>query len=164
MELSEDVIELGRKAEAEVQKELKEIDELCEYHSLRVLQAFQKYHVSDIHFNSTTGYGYSDVGRDTIEKIFAEVLHTEDSLVRSQLISGTHALAITLSALLRPGDTMLSITGEPYDTLQTVIGIGKEQSESSLKVPKIKRKQGRKKHVSDKKVKKRIDSNDLNNI
>ena len=70
MELSEDVIELGRKAEAEVQKELKEIDELCEYHSLRVLQAFQKYHVSDIHFNSTTGYGYSDVGRDTILQRF----------------------------------------------------------------------------------------------
>lgn len=123
MELSEDVIELGRKAEAEVQKELKEIDELCEYHSLRVLQAFQKYHVSDIHFNSTTGYGYSDVGRDTIEKIFAEVLHTEDSLVRSQFISGTHALTVALFAFLRPNDTMISICGKPYDTLDEVIGI-----------------------------------------
>lgn len=123
MELSEDVIELGRKAEAEVQKELKEIDELCEYHSLLVLQAFQKYHVSDIHFNSTTGYGYSDVGRDTIEKIFAEVLHTEDSLVRSQFISGTHALTVALFAFLRPNDTMISICGKPYDTLDEVIGI-----------------------------------------
>ena len=123
MELSEDVIELGRKAEAEVQKEFKEIDELCEYHSLRVLQAFQKYHVSDIHFNSTTGYGYSDVGRDTIEKIFAEVLHTEDSLVRSQFISGTHALTVALFAFLRPNDTMISICGKPYDTLDEVIGI-----------------------------------------
>lgn len=123
MELNEDVIELGRKAEAEVQKELKEIDELCEYHSLRVLQAFQKYHVSDIHFNSTTGYGYSDVGRDTIEKIFAEVLHTEDSLVRSQFISGTHALTVALFAFLRPNDTMISICGKPYDTLDEVIGI-----------------------------------------
>lgn len=123
MELSEDVIELGRKAEAEVQKELKEIDELCEYHSLRVLQAFQKYHVSDIHFNSTTGYGYSDAGRDTIEKIFTEVLHTEDSLVRSQFISGTHALTVALFAFLRPNDTMISICGKPYDTLDEVIGI-----------------------------------------
>lgn len=123
MELSEEVIKLGKKAEAEVQRQFKEIDELCEYHSLRVLKALQKYQISDMHFNSTTGYGYSDVGRDTIEKVFAEVLHTEDSLVRSQFISGTHALTVALFAFLRPNDTMVSICGKPYDTLDEVIGI-----------------------------------------
>ena len=123
MELSEEVIELGKKAEIQVQKEFKQIDELCEFHSLQILKAFQKYHISDIHFNSTTGYGYSDVGRDTIEQVFAEVLHAEDSLVRSQFISGTHALTVALFAFLRPNDTMISICGKPYDTLDEVIGI-----------------------------------------
>lgn len=113
MELSEEVIKLGEKAERELSEEFKKIDETCEYHSLQVLSAFQKYNISDIHFNSTTGYGYSDVGRDTIEKVFAEVLHAEDSLVRSQFISGTHALTVALFAFLRPNDIMLSISGKP---------------------------------------------------
>ena len=123
MELSNEVIELGKKVEREVAKEFEKIDELCEYHSMQVLKAFQKYHISDIHFNSTTGYGYSDVGRYTIEQVFAEVLHSEDSLVRSQFISGTHALTVALFAFLRPNDIMLSICGKPYDTLDEVIGI-----------------------------------------
>lgn len=131
MELSEEVIKLGEKAERELSEEFKKIDETCEYHSLQVLSAFQKYHISDIHFNSTTGYGYSDVGRDTIEKVFAEVLHAEDSLVRSQFISGTHALTVALFAFLRPNDIMLSISGKPYDTLDEVIGI--VPNDSSLK-------------------------------
>ncbi len=131
MELNEKIIELGKKAEKEVQKEFEKIDELCEEHSLQVLNAFQKYHISDIHFNSTTGYGYSDVGRDTIEKVFAEVLHAEDALVRSQFISGTHALTVALFAFLRPNDIMLSISGKPYDTLDEVIGL--VDNKSSLK-------------------------------
>lgn len=131
MELSEEVIKLGEKAEKELSEEFKKIDEICEYHSLQVLSAFQKYNISDIHFNSTTGYGYSDVGRDTIEKVFAEVLHAEDSLVRSQFISGTHALTVALFAFLRPNDIMLSISGKPYDTLDEVIGI--VPNDSSLK-------------------------------
>ncbi len=131
MELNEKIIELGKKAEKEVQKEFEKIDELCEEHSLQVLNAFQKYHISDIHFNSTTGYGYSDVGRDTIEKVFAEVLHAEDSLVRSQFISGTHALTVALFAFLRPNDILLSISGKPYDTLDEVIGL--VDNPSSLK-------------------------------
>lgn len=131
MELSEEVIKLGEKAERELSEEFKKIDETCEYHSLQVLSAFQKYNISDIHFNSTTGYGYSDVGRDTIEKVFAEVLHAEDSLVRSQFISGTHALTVALFAFLRPNDIMLSISGKPYDTLDEVIGI--VPNDSSLK-------------------------------
>ena len=131
MELNEKIIELGKKAEKEVQKEFEKIDKLCEEHSLQVLNAFQKYHISDIHFNSTTGYGYSDVGRDTIEKVFAEVLHAEDALVRSQFISGTHALTVSLFSFLRPNERMLSITGTPYDTLHEVIGI--KENASSLK-------------------------------
>lgn len=123
--------ELSTKVEKDVETVFKEIDEVCMKNSLKVLKAFQKYQISEMHFGSTTGYGYSDVGRDTIEKVFAEVLNAEDSLVRSQFISGSHALCVTLFALLRPNDTLLSITGKPYDTLDEVIGI--KENPSSLK-------------------------------
>ena len=126
--INEKVLEMAKKAEQEVQEEFKKVDELCEYNSLKILNAFKKYNVSDIHFNSTTGYGYSDIGREVIEKIFAEVLHAEDSLVRSQFISGTHALTVALFAFLRPNDIFLSISGKPYDTLDEVIGIVDNQS------------------------------------
>lgn len=129
--ISEELVNLAEKVEDEIQEEFKKVDKLCEYNSLKVLNAFQKYHISDIHFGSTTGYGYSDIGRDTIEKVFAEVLHTEDSLVRSQFISGTHALTVALFAFLRPNDIFLSISGKPYDTLDEVIGI--VDNPSSLK-------------------------------
>lgn len=129
--ISDELLELSKKAELEVQVQFKKIEEVCEYNSLKVLSAFQKYNVSEMHFNSTTGYGYSDVGRDTIEKIFAEILHTEDSLVRGQFISGTHALTVALFAFLRPNDIFLSISGKPYDTLDEVIGI--VDNPSSLK-------------------------------
>lgn len=129
--VSEEILELAKQAEEQVKNEFAKIDERCERNSLKILNAFQKYHVSDIHFNSTTGYGNSDIGRDTIEKVFAEVLHAEDSLVRTQIISGTHALTIALFAFLRPHDTLLSISGKPYDTLDEVIGI--VENPSSLK-------------------------------
>ena len=129
--ISDELLELSKKTELEVQEQFKKIEEICEYNSLKVLSAFQKYNVSEMHFNSTTGYGYSDVGRDTIEKIFAEILHTEDSLVRGQFISGTHALTVALFAFLRPNDIFLSISGKPYDTLDEVIGI--VDNPSSLK-------------------------------
>ena len=106
---------------------------------MKVLKAFQDANISDVHFNSTTGYGYSDIGRDAIEKVFAQVLGAEDSLVRSQFISGTHALTVTLFGLLRPGDTFLSITGKPYDTLDEIIGIA--ENKSSLKAFGIKYEQ-----------------------
>ncbi len=137
--ISENLLELSEKVEESIKEEFKKINKLCEYNSLKVLNAFQKYNISDIHFNSTTGYGYSDIGRDTIEKVFAEVLHTEDSLVRSQFISGTHALTVALFAFLRPGDTFLSISGKPYDTLDEVIGIVDNQS--SLKAHNVKYEQ-----------------------
>ena len=129
--INENVIELSKKVENEVQDVFKEIDEVCEYNTAKVLKAFQKYNISDMHFGSTTGYGYGDIGRDTIEKVFADVLEAEDCIVRSQFISGSHALTVALFAFLRPGDTMLSICGKPYDTLDKVIGI--EENNSSLK-------------------------------
>lgn len=126
-----DLLELGKKVENEIELELKKANEVCEYNSLKVLSAFHNNKVSESHFNSTTGYGYNDVGRDTIEKIYAEVLKGEDALVRSQFISGTHALTVALFGMLRPGDTLLSISGKPYDTLEEVIGI--VDNPSSLK-------------------------------
>ena len=129
--INKNVIELAERSEKEIKNEFEEIDRICELNSLKVLKAFKKYNVSEVHFNSTTGYGYSDIGRDVIENIFADIFETEDALVRSQFISGTHALTVALFALLRPGDTMLSINGKPYDTLDEVIGI--VENKSSLK-------------------------------
>ena len=121
----------------EVEKDIKpifnEIEMTCEKNSKKVLEAFQKCDLQESHLNSSTGYGIDESGRNKIEEIYANVFKAEDALVRAQLISGTHALAVTLSALLRPGDTMLSITGAPYDTLQTVIGNVENPSKSSLK-------------------------------
>lgn len=131
--MKQDIKELSKQVEKEIQPILKKIDDICEKNSQKVLEAFQESRLQEAHLSSSTGYGIDEPGRNKIEEIYRRVFKAEDSLVRAQLISGTHALAITLSALLRPGDTMLSITGEPYDTLQTVIGIGKETSNSSLK-------------------------------
>lgn len=129
--IKENILNLANEVEEEIKPIFDEINKTCEENSLKVLQAFRRNNISDMHFNSTTGYGYGDIGRDTIEKVFAEVLGAEDSLVRSQFISGTHALTVALFAFLRPGDTMLSICGKPYDTLDSVIGI--EENPSSLK-------------------------------
>ncbi len=119
------------KIEREIKPIFEKVDQIAEYNSLKVINAFQKYRLSEIHFTSTTGYGYDDIGRECVENIFAEVLGGEDALVRTQIVSGTHALTIALFALLRPNDVMLSIAGKPYDTLDTVIGI--EENASSLK-------------------------------
>lgn len=129
--ISEKVINLANEAEENIKDVFKDIDKIEEYNSMKVLSAFQKNEISEIHFNSTTGYGYGDIGRDTTEKVFADIFKAEDSIVRGQFISGTHALTVTLFALLRPGDTLLSITGKPYDTLDEVIGI--VDNPSSLK-------------------------------
>ena len=127
-----DINKLIKETDIDIEHELKKIDKICEINSAKVLNAFQECNLQESHLNSSTGYGIDEAGRNKIEEIYSKVFKAEDALVRSQLISGTHALSITLSALLRPGDTMLSITGEPYDTLQTVIGIS-GNSKSSLK-------------------------------
>ena len=129
--IDEKIEKLAQEVQVEIKEEIEKVNQICERNSLKVIKAFQKYKVSEVHFNSSTGYGYGDIGRETIERIFAEVLGAEDALVRSQFISGTHALTVTLFGLLRPGDTMLSINGKPYDTLDTVIGL--EENPSSLK-------------------------------
>ena len=135
IQIDNELIELSKQVEEEIKDEIKKVDSDCMYNSMKVLNAFHKNRISDLHFGSTTGYGYGDIGRDTIENVFAEVLGAEDALVRSQFISGTHALTVALFAFLRPGDTMLSICGKPYDTLDEVIGIS--ENASSLKSYKV---------------------------
>ncbi len=126
--IKEDVIELSKKIEKDLDPIFKEVEEIEEYNSLKVLSAFQKYNLSEMHFNGTTGYGYGDIGRDTIESIFADIFKSEDSLVRTQFISGTHAISTLLFGILRPNDTLISISGKPYDTLDEVIGIVENKS------------------------------------
>lgn len=122
--------------EGKIKKQFEEIDNMCDINSLKVLKAFNDNKISEAHFNSTTGYGYDDIGRDKIEDVFASILGAESALVRSQFISGSHALCVALFSYLRPKDIMLSITGTPYDTLHEVIGI--KENESSLKAFNIK--------------------------
>ena len=110
-------------AEAKIAGVHQQIDEIAEYNQFRVLQSFQKNQVSDFHFTPSTGYGYDDTGRETLESVYADVLGGESALVRPQIISGTHAITISLFGILRPGDELLYITGKPYDTLDEIIGI-----------------------------------------
>jgi len=131
--MKQELKQLTEQVEQEIKPIFEEIQKNCEKNSQKVLTAMQECGLQEAHLNSSTGYGIDEPGRNKIEEIYSHIFKAEDSLVRTQLISGTHALSVTLSALLRPGDTMLSITGEPYDTLQTVIGIGKQESKSSLK-------------------------------
>ena len=125
------MFEYINKCEEAISKELKRVDEVVLKNSEKVLNAFREENLSEYHFNSTTGYGLNDLGRDTIENIYSRIFKSEDALVRSQFISGTHALTVSLFGVLRPGDTMLCITGTPYDTLHEVIGI--VDNDSSLK-------------------------------
>ena len=120
-----------KKAEDKLKDVFASIDDVCFYNSQKVLNAFWKENISEMHFNSTTGYGYGDIGRDKIEAVFKDIFETEAALVRNQFISGTHALSTAFFALLRPGDLLLSITGKPYDTLDSVIGFN--DNPSSLK-------------------------------
>lgn len=126
-----EVVKLVNDCEKELYNIFAKVDRLCEYNSLKVLNAFNKCKVSESDLNGTTGYGYDDIGRDKIEDVFSMVLGGEDSLVRSQIISGTHAISTALFGVLRPGDKIVSITGKPYDTLEEVIGI--KDNSSSLK-------------------------------
>ncbi len=119
-----------------IAKVFKEVDDICEYNNAKMMKAFFDNHINESHFNMTTGYGYNDLGRDAVEKVFAQVFKAEAALVRTQFVSGSHTLAKTFFALLRPNDLLLSITGTPYDTLHEVIGI--KPNSSSLVSFKIK--------------------------
>lgn len=129
--MNNELLDLIEDSEKKIKYELEKIDNIVFFNSKKVLDAFQKNSVSEYHFNSTTGYGYNDIGRDTIEKVYSDIFKSEDALVRGQFISGTHALTVSLFGILRPNDIMLSISGTPYDTLHEVIGI--KENKSSLK-------------------------------
>lgn len=119
-------------AEKKAKSEMKQAEEIAEYNQLKVLQAFQKNKISETHFIGSTGYGYDDAGRETLDRLYADIFGAEDALVRHNIISGTHALSLCLFGVLRPGDTLLAATGKPYDTLEETIGI-RGEGNGSLK-------------------------------
>jgi len=121
--INDEVLRKGIEAEMMLKERFDQIDKVAEYNQLKVIKAMQENRVSDSCFNTTSGYGYNDLGRDTLEDVYAGVFHTEAALVRPQITCGTHALYLALSANLRPGDELLFISGKPYDTLEGVIGI-----------------------------------------
>lgn len=131
MGISDEVYDYSNKILESLNERFEQIDAVCEYNQLKVLKALQDCRVSEACLYGSTGYGYNDIGRDTLEQVYAHVFHTEDALVRPQITCGTHALALALMSNLRPGDELLSPVGKPYDTLEEVIGI--RESKGSLK-------------------------------
>ncbi|CAK7044230.1 aminotransferase class I/II-fold pyridoxal phosphate-dependent enzyme [Tissierella carlieri] len=127
-DLDKEIIEFINKKEKLILNKFNKIDEIKEYNQYKVINAMQECRLSSTDFNWTTGYGYGDIGRDKVEQIYANVFNTEDALVRPAIASGTHALTLTLSGLLRPGNELIAITGSPYDTLQKVIGVKGDMS------------------------------------
>lgn len=123
--ISKPVIDFSESVLRDLKERFEKIDEVAEYNQMKVIGAMQKNQVSEMHLEGSTGYGYTDPGRDTLEAVYADVFHTEEALVRSQIACGTHALTVALFGNLRPGDEMISISGKPYDTLESVIGIRK---------------------------------------
>lgn len=126
------LLDLSQKAELLCSDEFSEIDRIAEYNSQKVLAAFINNRVSEVSLKGSTGYGYGDSGRETLDKVFAEAFGTEDALVRHNFVSGTHSLSVALFGILRTGDTLLSVTGKPYDTLEEVIGISGDKGNGSL--------------------------------
>lgn len=126
------VLKLVQEAESEVQEQFRRLDDIMAYNQYKILAALQKNRLSDMHFGWNTGYGYDDPGRDAVEKIYSDIFHTDSALVRPTIVNGTHALAITLLGILRPGDELIYCTGTPYDTLEEVIGI-RGEGNGSLK-------------------------------
>ena len=131
-DLDPKLIELAKKAEERCRRHLRKVEETAEYCGAKVLKAFSDNKVSEPCFYGSTGYGYGDMGREVIDKVFAQALGAEDALVRFNFVSGTHALSVALFGVLRTGDKMVSITGKPYDTLEEVIGISGEKGNGSL--------------------------------
>jgi len=139
--IHENAIILHDKAMADIKYEFKKYDEIREYNQLKVLDAFQKERISEAHFTNTTGYGYGDIGRDSLDKVYANIFNCESALVRPHFVSGTHAIGAAMFGNLRPGDTMISICGSPYDTLHNIIGISKNKNIGSLLEHGVKYKQ-----------------------
>ena len=131
--ISDKTLKLVSEAEESIKEQFKHIENICEINQLRVMKAFADNRVSDSHFVATTGYGYDDLGRDTLDRVYADIMGAEDTLVRHNFISCTHTISTALFAVLRPNDILVSITGKPYDTLEEVIGIQGEAGNGSLK-------------------------------
>lgn len=129
---SESLLALRHKALEEVKPYYSAVDDIAEKNTARILEIFRKHQIASYHFSATTGYGYNDAGRDKLEEVWADVCGAEKTLVRTQFVSGTHALATVLFGILRPGDELLAVTGAPYDTMQSVIGYAQD-SPGSLK-------------------------------
>ncbi len=121
--IDENIEKYVEKIDTDLEDTFKNLDKISEYNQIKVLKAFKDNNLSSIHFNSATGYGYADIGREVVESIFSSIFKSEDSLVRPNIVSGTHAISLVLFSLLNYGDKILSINGDPYDTLQQVIGI-----------------------------------------
>lgn len=130
--ISDKILSLIDKSENEISNYFRELDDIMTYNQYKVLAAFQKNGIKDMHFSWNTGYGYDDPGRDAIERVYSDIFHTEASLVRPIIVNGTHALTLTLMGILRPGDELIYCTGAPYDTLEEVIGI-RGEGKGSLK-------------------------------
>lgn len=124
------IIDLINQAEGQLKEQYADLDDIMEYNQYKVLEVFQKCRISDMHFNWNTGYGYNDIGRETLEKAYAKLFETQDAIVRPIIVNGTHALTLTLTGILRPGDELIYCTGKPYDTLEEVIGIRGENNGS----------------------------------
>lgn len=131
--IKSEVVSFGEKVLSDLEERFRAIDERAEINQLKVINAMQKNRVSENHLWGTTGYGYNDQGRDNLERVYADVFHAEDALVRSQITCGTHALTIALSSILRPGDELLSPVGKPYDTLEGIIGMEGTHTKGSLR-------------------------------
>lgn len=131
--INEQVFKVSEQALKDVTEQFRILDEIREFNQLKVLKAFQEERISDMHFTNSSGYGYGDVGRDALDKVFAKVFNTEAALVRPHFVNGTHAIGCALFGNLRPGDTLLTVCGSPYDTLHNIIGISKETNIGSLR-------------------------------
>lgn len=131
--IEDKALDLYEKAIEDVKEEFDKFDEIREFNQMKILEAFQQERISDSHFTNSTGYGYGDIGRDTLDKVYARVFECEKALVRPQFVNGTHAIGAVLFGNLRPNDTMLSICGTPYDTLHNIIGISNKENMGSLK-------------------------------
>lgn len=139
--ITSELMELSDRALNDIEDVFKNLDDIREYNQLKVLNALQSERISDMHFTNSSGYGYGDVGRDSLDKVFARIFNCEAALVRPHFVNGTHAIGSALFGNLRPGDTMLTVCGTPYDTLHSIIGISGEENIGSLKEFGVKYKQ-----------------------
>lgn len=132
--ISDPLVALMEQTEQQLGQIYNRIDQTASFNQLKVIEAMQAFRLADVDFNWTTGYGYDDMGREKVEKIFSHIFRTEDALVRPQIVSGTHALSLSLTGVLRPGDRLLSISGKPYDTLEEVIGLNGPNGSSLIEL------------------------------